>query len=93
MSDVTQRRILVVETGAIMLPVEADAVAAVAKCFRALGDPTRLRLLAFLLNGEHTVAECVDHVGLSQGRVSMHLGYLSECGYMQVRRAWQVRLL
>ena len=58
----------------------------VARFFRALGDPTRLRLLEFLLDTEHTVTECVDHVGLSQGRVSTHLACLADCGYVQVRR-------
>src|SRR5882757_3624502 len=59
----------------------------VAKFFRALGDPVRLRLLEFLLEGEHTVTECVEHIGLSQGRISTHLGCLSDCGYVSVRRS------
>jgi ArsR family transcriptional regulator, cadmium/lead-responsive transcriptional repressor len=59
----------------------------VAKFFRALGDPTRLRLLEFLLEEEHTVSECVAHVGLSQGRVSVHLACLADCGYVACRRA------
>jgi DNA-binding transcriptional ArsR family regulator len=58
----------------------------VAKFFRALADPTRLRLLEFLLREEHTVSECVAVAGLSQGRVSTHLACLSDCGYVQVRR-------
>lgn len=58
----------------------------VAKFFRALGDPTRLRLLEFLLGGEHSVSECVAHAGLSQGRVSTHLACLADCGYIQTRR-------
>jgi DNA-binding transcriptional ArsR family regulator len=58
----------------------------VARFFRALSDPTRLRLLEFLLHTEHTVTECVDHVGLSQGRVSTHLACLADCGYVQARR-------
>ncbi len=58
----------------------------VAKFFRALGDPTRLRLLEFLLRTEHTVTECVEHVGLSQGRVSTHLSCLADCGYVRARR-------
>lgn len=58
----------------------------VAKFFRALGDPTRLRLLEFLLDGEHSVSECVGYVGLSQGRVSAHLACLADCGYVQARR-------
>jgi DNA-binding transcriptional ArsR family regulator len=74
-------------TPVALLPTDADAVAVVAKFFRALGDPTRLRLLEFLLDEEHTVTECVAHVGLAQGRVSTHLSCLADCGYVQVRRA------
>jgi len=72
---------------AVPLLGEAGAqVGVVAKFFRALGDPTRLRLLEFLLAGEHTVRECVAHVGLSQGRVSVHLACLADCGYVAARR-------
>lgn len=70
-----------------LLPTEAGGVEMVAKFFRALGDPMRLRLLEFLLHNERTVTECVTHIGLSQGRVSTHLGCLADCGYVQVRRA------
>lgn len=70
-----------------LLPAEPAGVAVLAKFFRALGDPTRLRLLEFLMGGEHTVSECVLHVGLAQGRVSAHLGCLADCGYVEVRRA------
>jgi DNA-binding transcriptional ArsR family regulator len=70
----------------ILLPNEAGGVEMVAKFFRALGDPTRLRLLEFLLHGEHTVGECVAHVGLAQGRVSTHLACLADCGYVTARR-------
>lgn len=70
----------------VLLPAAADGVELLAKFFRALGDPARLRLLEFLLSAEHTVTECVRHVGLSQGRVSVHLACLADCGYVQVRR-------
>ncbi|WP_236600417.1 ArsR/SmtB family transcription factor [Mycobacterium paraintracellulare] len=69
------------------LPETDSGVEMVAKFFRALGDPARLRLLEFLLTAEHTVTECVTHIGLSQGRVSTHLACLSDCGYVQVRRS------
>jgi DNA-binding transcriptional ArsR family regulator len=72
---------------ALLLPAAADGVELVARFFRALGDPARLRLLEFLLPAEHNVSECVRHVGLSQGRVSVHLACLAGCGYVQVRRA------
>ena len=71
----------------VFLPETDGGVEMAAKFFRALGDPGRLRLLEFLLTCEHTVTECVTHVGLSQGRVSSHLACLSDCGYVQVRRS------
>jgi ArsR family transcriptional regulator, cadmium/lead-responsive transcriptional repressor len=70
-----------------LLPTAADGVELVAKFFRALGDRARLRLLEFLLPAEHTVSECVQHIGLSQGRVSAHLACLADCGYVEVRRS------
>ncbi len=69
-----------------LLGQAGEQAGVVAKFFRALGDPTRLRLLEFLLAGEHTVSECVAHVGLAQGRVSTHLACLADCGYVAVRR-------
>ncbi len=63
-----------------------DDAAVMSKFFRALGDPTRLRLLEFLLEAEHSVSDCVDHVGLSQPRVSIHLSCLADCGYITARR-------
>ena len=74
------------ERSSTLLPTEPNGVEMVAKFFRALGDPARLRLLEFLLHEEHAVGECVTHIGLSQGRVSSHLACLSDCGYVQLRR-------
>ncbi len=71
---------------AALLPSEPTGRAVIAKFFRALGDPTRLRLLEFALREEKTVSECVEHVGLAQGRVSAHLSCLADCGFVTVRR-------
>lgn len=57
-----------------------------AKFFRALSDPTRLKLLEFILAGERTSADCVAHAGISQPRVSIHLSCLADCGYVLARR-------
>ena len=73
--------------GLVLLPAGDDGVEVVARFFRALADPARLRLLEFLLPAEHTVSECVQHIGLSQGRVSAHLACLADCGYVQARRS------
>jgi DNA-binding transcriptional ArsR family regulator len=69
-----------------LLPSQDAGVEIVAKFFRALADPSRLRLLQFLLEEEHSVGECVEHVGLAQGRVSSHLACLADCGYVQARK-------
>jgi DNA-binding transcriptional ArsR family regulator len=58
-----------------------------ARFYRALGDPTRLALLAFCAGEVRTGNECVAHAGLSQGRVSAHLACLVSCGLLEVRRA------
>lgn len=57
-----------------------------ARFFRALADPTRLKLLEFILRGERTSADCVEHAGISQPRVSVHLSCLVDCGYVSARR-------
>lgn len=71
---------------AALLPPDETGRAVLAKFFKALSDPSRLRLLQFLLTEEHSVSECVEHVGLAQGRVSAHLACLADCGYVTVRR-------
>ena len=67
----------------------ADGADLYARFFRALGDPTRVRILHLLLDapgGEYSVGELVQAVGAPQGRVSTHLGCLRWCGLAQTRR-------
>ncbi len=71
---------------ATLLPTEPAGRAVIAKFFRALGDPNRLRLLEFVLHEERSVSDCVEHIGLAQGRVSTHLACLADCGFVEVRR-------
>lgn len=58
----------------------------VARFFRALSDPTRLKILEYILADERTVADCVEHAGITQPRVSIHLACLTDCGYVVSRR-------
>ena len=57
-----------------------------ARFFKGLGDPIRLRILEFLEGGERSVGEIVGHLDLPQNQVSMHLGCLRWCGYVNTRR-------
>ncbi|MFF1676198.1 ArsR/SmtB family transcription factor [Streptomyces sp. NPDC058256] len=57
-----------------------------ARFFRALGDPTRLKRLEFIVTGERTSAESVEHAEISQPRVSVYLSCLVDCGYITARR-------
>ena len=56
------------------------------KFFRALGDPSRLKILELILDGEKNVGVLVELVGSSQGRVSNHLACLKQCGFVNTRR-------
>lgn len=62
-----------------------DAVAA-ARFFRVLGDPTRLRILEQLQDGERTVTELIAAVAQPQPRVSTHLACLRHCGFVTTER-------
>jgi DNA-binding transcriptional ArsR family regulator len=57
----------------------------VAEQFRALGEPSRLRLMNLLFNGERTVGQLCDASGMSLANVSKHLGLLHQAGWV-VRR-------
>ena len=57
-----------------------------AKFFRALGDPRRLRILRAVLDQEKNVNDLVRLTGAPQGRVSTHLACLRWCGYVTARR-------
>lgn len=54
-----------------------------ARVFKALGDPTRVRLLSLIAatpGGEACVCDLIDPVGLSQPTVSHHMKQLVDAG-------------
>jgi ArsR family transcriptional regulator, cadmium/lead-responsive transcriptional repressor len=54
--------------------------------FQVLADPTRVRIVELLLDGEKNVSELVAALGIPQGRVSAHLACLRWCGFIGTRR-------
>jgi len=59
------------------------------KYFKAFGDPTRLKILSILTDGEMTVNQITGKIGLSQPTISRHLGILREAGVVIDRRDGQ----
>lgn len=57
-----------------------------ADLFRALADPTRLLLLASLMEGERPVGDLVDLVDRPQSTVSRQLAALRQAGLVVTRR-------
>jgi ArsR family transcriptional regulator len=56
------------------------------RLFRALGDPTRLRLLHLMSGGEICVCFFVEILRTSQPKISRHLAYLRRAGLVAARR-------
>ena len=62
------------------------------KIFKALSDPTRLKILDFLRNGEKCVCEIIPYVGLIQPVVSRHLKILKDTGLVRDKKDGNKRL-
>jgi len=60
--------------------------------FQTLADPTRLRILELLKDGEKTVNNLVDLVEIQQSGVSRHLSILHDAGFVKMRPEGQKRL-
>ena len=56
------------------------------RLFLALGDKTRLKLLALMADGPVAVGFLVDRLGESQPKVSRHLAYMRQAGIVSTRR-------
>jgi len=56
------------------------------RVFRALADPTRLRLLNLMAGREVCVCYFVEILRTSQPKVSRHLAYLRKAGLVSARR-------
>jgi len=75
------------ESAPFRLPEAPVATDLVAKYFRGLGDPTRLRILELLRDeGELTVGELVERLSQPKPKISNHLACLRWCGFIEARR-------
>jgi DNA-binding transcriptional ArsR family regulator len=67
-------------------PLPDDLVELIARRFRVLGEPMRIRLLDRLRDGEATVGELSEALAASQQNVSKHLAVLSDAGVLGRRK-------
>jgi DNA-binding transcriptional ArsR family regulator len=66
-------------------------MAATLSVLDVIAEPTRRRILDAVRDGERSVGQLVDEVGMHQPGVSRHLKVLREAGLVDVRRDGQRR--
>jgi len=59
---------------------EFAKVGTLSSLLKLVAEPSRLKILCILRQGEHCVCEFEDHVGLSQSLLSHHLADLRDAG-------------
>ena len=57
-----------------------------ADVFKALADPTRLKILECVRDGEKCICEIIPYTGKSQPNVSQHLKILKNAGIVDERK-------
>ncbi len=73
--------------GPFLLPAQPTEPDLVAKYFKVLSDPARVRMLELLgERGEMSAGELTEALGLGRTNVSNHLGCLRWCGFVNTRR-------
>ena len=84
----TGQALAVLEAGACCSPITGGVIETaeaerLARIFKALGDPTRVRLLSLVAahaGAEACICDLTEPVGLSQPTVSHHMKQLAEAG-------------
>jgi len=67
-------------------PLPEDLAELIARRFRAIGEPLRVRLLDLLRDGELSVNELADQLDAGQQNVSKHLAVLADAGMLARRK-------
>lgn len=75
--------------GLLIAPLDEEQAADLARVFKALGDPVRLRLLSMIASkagGEVCVCDLTPAFDLSQPTISHHLKLLRQAGLIDCER-------
>jgi DNA-binding transcriptional ArsR family regulator len=67
-------------------PIPLDLAEMIAARLRIIGDPTRIRILDLLRDGELSVTQITEQLETSQQNASKHLGMLLQAGIVARRK-------
>lgn len=67
-------------------PIPLDLAEMIAARLRVIGDPTRIRILDLLRDGELSVMQLAERLQTSQQNTSKHLGVLLQAGILSRRK-------
>ena len=68
-------------------PLDEETLFVVSQTFKALSDPTRIRILNLLCFAEHSVNDLAERLNLGQSTVSHQLRFLKQLRLVKYRRA------
>ena len=66
--------------------LDGETIDTVTQTFKALGDPTRVRILTYLFNNEHSVGDISNTLDIKQSTVSHQLKTLKNLRLVKSRR-------
>ena len=67
-------------------PISDEVASRLAELFRALGDPSRVRIIAALTEGEASVSSLAEVAGISESSTSHHLRSLRLMRLVRTRK-------
>jgi DNA-binding transcriptional ArsR family regulator len=67
-------------------PLPEPVIELIARRFRVIGEPMRIRILDRLRDGDASVQELTEALATSQQNMSKHLGVLNEAGILSRRK-------
>ncbi|GAA0446876.1 MAG: ArsR/SmtB family transcription factor [Bacillota bacterium] len=67
-------------------PIDEQLIDAVSQTFKALSDPTRIKILHLLFHKECSVSEIADCLKMNQSTISHQLKYLKQLRLVKNRR-------
>lgn len=70
----------------IQAEIEEQTAAELAELFRALGDTSRIQMLAALVVGEQHVGALAERAGISESATSHHLRHLRQLRLVRTRK-------